>query len=73
MPTLKKRINITLSDDLIEALTALAKKEDLPVATKAKELLKEILEMYEDEVWNELLSKRSKQTKKYVSHDKAWQ
>ena len=72
MPTLKKRINITLSDDLIRALSALAKKEDVPVATKAKTLLEEIIEIHEDDVWNKLLKKRSMQTQKYLSHDKAW-
>lgn len=72
MPTLKKRINITLSDDMIQALDVLAKNSDVPVATKAKELLEEIIEIHEDEVWNELVEKRMKQTKKYLPHDRVW-
>ena len=72
MPTAKKRINISVNDELKAALEALAKRDDVPVATKANELLEEIIEMYEDELWDEMIEDRLSKTKKYLSHEETW-
>ena len=40
MPTLKKRINVSLPDDVEQALNILAKRDDMPQATKALHLIK---------------------------------
>ncbi len=72
MPTLKKRINIIIPKEPLAMLKALAQRDEVPIATKAKELLEEILEIYEDEIWAELAAKRDTKNAKYVSHEKAW-
>lgn len=39
MPTSKKRLNVTLSDDIALFLKKIALRDDVPEATKAAELL----------------------------------
>lgn len=72
MPTIKKRINITVSDELIAMLEALSKRDNMPVATKAKQLLEEVIEIYEDEIWAKMATSRDTNDAKYISHEKAW-
>jgi hypothetical protein len=72
MPTLKKRINVTMDDDLVKLLEALAEKDNVPIATKAHNLLTEIMEMHEDQVWEELAEDRLNKKEKTISHKKAW-
>lgn len=71
MPTKKKRINISLSEDLELVIKALAKRDNVPEATKAVELIKIGIEVDEDEIWNELAEERAKNGK-YISHEEAW-
>ncbi|OGN09960.1 MAG: hypothetical protein A3J46_04490 [Candidatus Yanofskybacteria bacterium RIFCSPHIGHO2_02_FULL_41_11] len=73
MPTTKTRINISLSDDIIRALTSLAGRDHVPKATKAARLLEIALEIEEDQVWNKLAEKREADKSPYLSHKKAWQ
>lgn len=72
MPTLKSRINISLSDELKEMLQKLAKRDRVPEATKAVRLLETALETEEDLLWNEITEKRDKKQAKFVSHANAW-
>jgi hypothetical protein len=72
MPTTKKRINISLSRDLEKAIETLAKRDNIPEATKAVNLLRVALEIEEDQVWDELASARDKKSVKFTSHKKAW-
>jgi hypothetical protein len=72
MATSKKRINISLPDDIDEALKELAERDNVPQATKAIHLIKIALEIDEDEVWNALASKRDTKGAKFVSHNDAW-
>jgi len=58
MSTTKSRINITLPDDVKKMLGILAKRDKMPMATKAERLLEMALEIEEDKVWEELASKR---------------
>ena len=48
MATTKKRINISVSNDVEKALESLAKRDEVPVATKAVQLLRSALEIEED-------------------------
>jgi hypothetical protein len=48
MATLKKRINISVSDAVEQAVSLLAKRDDVPQATKVTELLELALELEED-------------------------
>jgi len=72
MATTKKRINVTLSALAEEVLTALAKRDQVPEATKAGELLRLALEIEEDAVLDELAAERDKKGVKFVSHEDAW-
>ena len=72
MPTLKKRINITLPSAEKKAISLLAKRDQVPEATKAAELLRRALEIEEDEVWDRIASERLKTSKKMLSHKEVW-
>ena len=68
----KKRINLSVSDETNEVLEKLAKRDDVPVATKTLELLKEALIIAEDEVLDELAQERDIQKVKYIDHSDVW-
>ncbi|MEX0877998.1 MAG: hypothetical protein WDZ40_04045 [Candidatus Spechtbacterales bacterium] len=68
----KKRINLSVSEEMEKALSALAKRDDVPVATKTLELLKEALVVEEDIVLGEMAEKRDIKNVKYVKHENAW-
>ena len=73
MATTKKRINITLSNAVERALSLAAKRDKVPQATKAVDLLQFALELEEDKIWDQVANKRDTQEAKFVSHAKAWQ
>jgi predicted DNA-binding protein len=73
MPTKKKRINITVSDDTEEILKLLAKADNVPVAAKAKEMLEMGLDLVEDLGLSVMANERlANDTGKYYSHEDAW-
>jgi len=72
MPTVKTRINVSLSDEVRRALTSLAHRDHVPEATKAARLLEFALEVEEDQAWNQLAEKRDTNKASYLSHKKAW-
>ena len=72
MPTSKKRTNLVLSSELDTALTHLAKRDNVPKATKATELLKIAIKIEEDEVWDKLAQERDNEDSNFVTHKKAW-
>jgi hypothetical protein len=72
MTTTKKRVNISVSVAMEEALKALAKRDQMPVASKAAELLRHAIEIEEDEVWVRLASARDTKDAKFISHKDAW-
>ena len=72
MPTSQPRLNLTLDDEMMKMLKALAKKAHTSVASKAKELLVDALEVQEDIYFSELSDKRLKENKKWHSHEDAW-
>lgn len=72
MPTTKKRINISISKDVNKALERLAKRDQMPQATKAEHLLTIALELEEDDVLNAIAFKRDRTSTKAVSHASAW-
>jgi hypothetical protein len=72
MPTLKKRINVSLPEDVERALLVLAKRDDVPQATKALHLITLALEIEEDDIFNALAEKRDAKSAKFVSHVRAW-
>jgi hypothetical protein len=72
MPTLKKRLNMSLPADIEAALSVLAERDDVPQATKALHLLKLALEIEEDDVWNAIAEKRDTKNAQFISHEDAW-
>lgn len=72
MPTLKKRLNISLSPEIELMVHQLAKRDQLPEATKASQLLQIAIEIEEDEIWDAITAQRDKKGAKFISHKKAW-
>lgn len=72
MPTSKKRLNITLPEDTEEILTLIAKRDKVPMATKAVQLLKVAIEIDEDEVWEKIVAERDTPDAKFISHEEMW-
>jgi len=72
MPTTKTRVNVSLSAELETLLRRLAKRDDVPQATKARQLIERAIEIEEDEVWDTVASKRDTSSSSFVSHDEAW-
>ena len=72
MATTKTRINISLPKNVVGALSKLARRDQVPQATKAAHLLQAALEIEEDVVWDTIAQKRDTKNARYVSHAKAW-
>ena len=71
MPTTKKRLNITLSKDIDDALRQISRRDRVPEATKASELLAIALEIEEDRIFGAVARERMKNPI-YVDHKEAW-
>ncbi len=72
MPTQNPRLNLTLNDNIMKSLNALAKKSKLSVSTVAKELLMDALEINEDVYFSRLANKRDNEKAQWISHDEFW-
>lgn len=72
MATTKKRVNISISKAVEIALEKLAKRDEMPTASKAAELLRMAIETEEDKVLDSIASKRDTKNAKFISHEKAW-
>ena len=72
MTTTKKRINISVSKELDDVLGRLAKRDQVPQATKAEHLLRIALEIEEDQVLDEIAKKRDTDKSRFLSHSLAW-
>lgn len=72
MATTKKRLNISLSKDLEKAVEEVAKRDGIPVATKAADLLRLGLEIDEDVLLEHVASERYRTAKKWLTHDEVW-
>ena len=65
-------MNISLSAPLESILARLAKRDQVPQATKAAELIRIGVEIEEDEYFDTIASERDTGKVKFVSHKKAW-
>ncbi|HEX9721955.1 MAG TPA: hypothetical protein VGA53_01695 [Candidatus Paceibacterota bacterium] len=72
MATTKKRVIISVSKPVEQALELLAKRDQVPQATQAAHLLETALEIEEDQVWNQVAERRDTKNARFVSHKKAW-
>jgi len=74
MPTKNPRINVVLNDYLYQDVRLLAKKDNVSLSTKVKDLLKEALETQEDIYLVMLAEKRetSWDDSAALSHEDIW-
>lgn len=72
MTTIKTRINISLPKEVEKTLGFLAKRDDMPEATKAVDLIRLALEIEEDQVLDKIAGFRDVKSAKFISHKKAW-
>lgn len=72
MPTSKYRLNVSLPKDVREALTQVAKRDRVPMATKAADLLALALEIEEDEILGKLAAQRDTKDAKYLPLEEVW-
>ena len=72
MATTKKRVNVSLSKPLEDALRKLAKRDQVPQATKAAELIRLAIELEEDIVFDQLAEERFNSIKKTLTHKEVW-
>ncbi len=72
MPTLKRRLNLTLPKEIDDSLRFLADRDDVPQASKAVDLLKIALEIEEDFYFNAVAEKRDIKKARFLSHKDVW-
>ena len=73
MATTKDRVNVSLKRDTKEALEYMAKRDQMPLATKAAELIEEALELEEDRFLSAIADERLKNYKgPWLSHEEVW-
>jgi predicted DNA-binding protein len=72
MPTTKKRINISVGNDVYEALEKLSKARSEPVAGVSLDLIEEALEYQEDLYFSRIADDRLEKKQKRIPHSKVW-
>lgn len=72
MATAKDRINISVSRDTKKILIALAKRDEMPVASKVTDLVEQMLELEEDRVLSAIADERLKGKVRWLSHEQVW-
>lgn len=72
MPTTKKRINLTVEEELFDELNRLSEKMHKPISTVSRELIQKALELEEDLYFSRIGDQRFEEAAERVSHDSAW-
>lgn len=72
MPTTKRRINITVDDDVYKALERLSGKRNQSVAGVGLSLIEEALAYQEDLHFSRVADDRLAKKQNRIPHDKAW-
>ncbi len=73
MATTKRRLNITLSPEVDALISLIAKRDQVPEATKVRELLNISLALEEDKAFSILADERLNQKNvKRLSHSDVW-
>ncbi len=72
MPTTKKRVNITPTEDTYVFLAQIAERDGVPVSAKALQLLQIALEIEEDTYFSKLGDEIVSKNRKFYSHEEAW-
>ena len=75
MPTERPRIQVTLDDETSGLLSTLADKQNRSVSAIAADLIREALELNEDQYLSQIADQRyetTQQSGQWVSHEDAW-
>jgi hypothetical protein len=72
MATTKTRLQISLSKDEGRFLSTLAKRDQMPRATKASQLVRIAMEIEEDFALSKLAEGRDVPGVKWINHDDFW-
>ena len=74
MPTDKPRLNVVLERPLYQAVKKLAAREGTSLSLKARDLIREALELYEEGHWLRKAKERDKtfHRTKALTHDEVW-
>lgn len=72
MATLKKRINISVSAAVEQAVALLAERDDVPQATKVTQLLELALELEEDTYFANVVNNRLAKPVVWKNHQEVW-
>ena len=74
MPTKNPRINIVIDEPMRKAVERLASRDNVSLSLKARDLLRQALELEEDAALALLADERSStlRGKKTLSHEKVW-
>ena len=74
MPSQNPRINIVLENFLYQNIRLLAKKDNVSLSAKVRDLLKEALEIQEDVALSRFAEEREKSwnDSKALTHDDVW-
>lgn len=74
MSTKHPRLNVVLEPVLYSAIQRLAKKEGVSLSLKARDLIREAMESYEDAHWARAAGAREKSFRKKsaLSHRQVW-
>lgn len=73
MPTTKKRLNITLSEEMDRDIQTLARRDNVPKATITAKLIREALELQEDIALAKIAEERMRNHDgRWLSHEEVW-
>jgi predicted DNA-binding protein len=72
MPTAKKRINLTLENDLYRSLERLSKREKKSLSSVSLRLIETAIALEEDRYFSNEADKRLARKEKRLSHADAW-
>lgn len=74
MPAKNPRVNVVLERPVYDALGRLARRDGASLSTKARDLLRETLEKYEDVALGDLATERERsfRASAALSHEAVW-
>jgi hypothetical protein len=72
MSTSKTRLNISLPNDTKAALISIARRDQMPAATKAVRLMEIGMETEEDEIWDKIASSRDHKDSTFYPHSEVF-
>lgn len=73
MATNKRRLNITLTPEMEDFISILAKRDKVPEATKVSQILAQALEEMEDQILLEIAEEREAEGGPYLSQEELWE